>query len=46
MIQVLQNKTDTAGGFKWRLAKGHTSSVGHDSASGVADDDDDDEVGN
>ena len=44
-IQVLQNKTDTAGGFKWRLAKGHVSGVGNDSASGVADDDDDDEVG-
>jgi SNF2-related domain len=37
---VLQNKTDTAGGFKWRLASG-TSSTGQE--IGVGDDFDDEE---
>ena len=40
--QVLQNKTDTAGGFKWRLARGGVSAG--DVGVGAADDMDDDEV--
>ena len=41
--QVLQNKTDTAGGFKWRLARGNTSG-GSESATGAVEEFDDDEV--